>query len=117
MKAIIAGGRDYHLTLLDNTWLTDLWHDLKFDEVVHGDAQGADREAAAWAVRHGVKVTPVPADWVTNGRGAGPMRNAKMIACVGSDGVLITFPGGRGTADIIRRAKKAGIRHVERVQG
>ncbi len=56
--------------------------------------------------------TPSPevyeADWHEHGRAAGPIRNARMIA-EGRPDLVIAFPGGRGTADMVSRARKAGI--------
>lgn len=48
--------------------------------VVHGDCDGVDRIAAKRAKKiKGVRVIPVPAQWKKYGRGAGPIRNRKMI--------------------------------------
>jgi hypothetical protein len=53
------------------------------------------------------------ADWAANGRAAGPMRNRAM-AQAGAR-VLLAFPGGSGTADMVRQAQRVGIPvvHVE----
>lgn len=48
------------------------------------------------------------ADWKTHGRAAGPIRNQRMID-EWKPTLVIAFAGGRGTADMIRRAKAAGI--------
>jgi hypothetical protein len=42
------------------------------------------------------------------GKAAGPIRNQRMID-EGKPDLVIAFPGGRGTADMVSRAKKAGI--------
>lgn len=80
--------------------------------VVHGAAAGLDTLAHRWAVwraaeGHLVRPEPHPADWA-NGRRAGPVRNARMVA-LGAD-ACVSFPGGRGTADCTQRAVNAGIR-------
>jgi hypothetical protein len=62
---------------------------------------------------------PFPADWKAHGRSAGPKRNERMITLAAShkrDGhtvVVLAFPGGRGTADCVRRAKAHGLDIVE----
>ena len=84
-------------------------HSLHFDEptIVHGDARGADRLAADVAMSHGFWVEAHPAQWTRDGNAAGPKRN-EMLAKLGAD-LCIAFPGGRGTADMVRRAEKHGI--------
>ena len=49
-----------------------------------------------------------PAAWNKWGYSAGPRRNAWMIEYGKPDHVL-AFPGGPGTADMVRRARAAGI--------
>lgn len=120
MIAIIAGGRDRDFLLDDILWLDDQRGKLDFESVVHGDYGKTDKGADRWARFHGLAVTPFPPDTSLYGPwpGTGPRRNQAMVdyakeSC--EETVLITFPGGRGTADIIRRAKKVGMRHIERV--
>ena len=82
--------------------------------IIHGAARGADRLADIWARRNGVGVTTFPADWYPNGRSggldrsAGPRRNQRMIQ-EGKPDLVIAFPGGAGTADMVRRARMAGV--------
>lgn len=51
------------------------------------------------------------ADWSAHGRAAGPLRNRDMCAAAAAAGnaVLFAFPGGRGTADCVRQARKLGL--------
>lgn len=76
--------------------------------VLSGGARGADRHAIAWAKKRGIRHIEMKADWKTYGRFAGPIRNQRMID-EGKPDVVIAFPGGRGTADMIRRAEDNGI--------
>lgn len=76
--------------------------------IIHGEASGADSLAGAWAAEHGIPCLPFPADWKTHGKAAGPIRNQSMIDNAAPD-VVIAFPGGHGTRDMKRRARKAGI--------
>jgi hypothetical protein len=48
------------------------------------------------------------ADWNTHGRAAGPIRNQRMLDEVKPE-LVVAFPGGRGTADMVRRAREAGV--------
>lgn len=72
--------------------------------LIHGDARGADRLAARWAVQNGVPVKAFPANWRAHGLAAGPMRNEQMLV-EGMPQLVIAFPGGRGTADMVRRVR------------
>ena len=47
------------------------------------------------------------ADWETHGRAAGPIRNEKMLTW--KPDLVVAFPGGVGTADLVRRAEAAGV--------
>ena len=77
------------------------------DEVVHGGARGADTLAGLIAKRLGHSVKVYQADWATYHKAAGGVRNQQMLDS-GVDWV-IAFAGGRGTADMVRRAQKRGV--------
>jgi len=78
------------------------------DVVIHGDARGADRLADLWATSRDVDVERFPADWHGLGRAAGPLRNARMLTD-GAPDVVVAFPGGHGTANMIGQALDAGV--------
>lgn len=94
IRIIACGGRDFDdwvavcraLDLLDSRSPIGL--------LIHGDAPGADRTAADWAMKHRVPIKCYPADWGKHGRRAGPLRNAQMLTEL-PDGV-VAFPGGEG---------------------
>jgi hypothetical protein len=106
-RAIVCGGRDYD----DAAMVENILTQLAPSAIAHGDARGADRLADNWAVRHRVLVIRYPADW-TVGRKAGPLRNQHMLEDFKPD-YLIAFPGGRGTADMMNRARNAGLHIYE----
>lgn len=68
---------------------------------------GADMLAAAWAKERGIQCFGFLANWREFGKSAGPRRNKQMID-YGLHGV-IAFPGGVGTADMVRQSKEAGL--------
>lgn len=76
--------------------------------LIHGGAAGADSIATQWAVHAGVPWRPFAAYWQIEGKAAGPKRNQRMLD-EGKPELVIAFPGGRGTADMVRRADGAGI--------
>ncbi len=113
MRAIVCGGRDF----ADRQGLWDALESFQNSEgrvtaLAHGAAPGADSMAAQWARDNGVPVVAYPAKWKTEGRAAGPLRNQRMIDDFRPD-VVLAFSGGRGTADMIRRADVEGVRVVK----
>ena len=70
------------------------------------DASGADQLAGQWAKSRGISVKAYPADWKNLGRIAGPIRNKKMLD--EKPDLLVAFPGGKGTANMVFYAKKSG---------
>lgn len=108
MIVLVCGGRDYN----DAARVDDVLDGVRIHKLIHGAATGADAMADRYALDHHIPVETYPADWKTHGRAAGPIRNQAMLV-LGKPDLVIAFPGGRGTADMIRRAKAAGVRVVE----
>jgi hypothetical protein len=108
MKLLVCGGRNFK----DSTAVFNELDRLAPELVIQGGAAGADKIARAWAQFHNVPIWTFPADWEKYGPKAGPIRNAMMLAQSRPDAVL-AFPGGRGTADTVRRAHAAGIMVME----
>jgi hypothetical protein len=79
--------------------------------LIHGAARGADRHAGEWAATHQVMTQSFdisPQAWREMGKAAGPHRNARMLQ-VGQPDLVLAAPGGRGTSDMVGRARRAGI--------
>ena len=110
MRVLVTGGRDFSDRELLFDTLDRLHAAYSFAVLIHGDANGADRLAGEWGAARGVTVEAHPADWKTHGRAAGPIRNQKMLE--EKPGLVVAFPGGRGTADMVRKAKQAGLEVV-----
>lgn len=109
-RVLVFGGRDYHDAVCMEKVLRQKLIDG--DIVIHGGAIGADSLAGNVAGRIlGYNVEVFPADWDQHGNRAGPIRNQEML----DSGVdfAIGFPGGRGTADMLSRLKKAGVPGVQ----
>lgn len=107
-RALVCGGRDYDdrdqlFRILDAAHVAN-----PIVCLIHGAARGADSLAADWALDRDVLCNAYPADWDRDGKAAGPIRNQRMLD-EGKPHIVIAFPGGRGTADMIRRAEKADI--------
>lgn len=106
-RVIVCGGRDYADSRTVYWALDQVRSKHGIPVIIHGGARGADALAASWAEEVGATVEVYEADWERHGKGAGPVRNQQMVDA-GADG-CIAFPGGRGTADMVSRCKKAGI--------
>ena len=112
MRVLVCGGRDFcDWGLLCNT-LSDIKSETPISCIIQGDAKGADWLAKAWASWFNIPTEDYPADWGKHKKAAGPIRNQKMID-EGKPGLVVAFPGGAGTADMVRRAKKHNIKVIE----
>jgi hypothetical protein len=105
LKVLVCGGRDFH----DTKRVDEVLCKYAPSVVIHGCARGADTLASIWASQHGVREMKFPADWATHGKAAGMIRNAQMLQ-EGAPDMVIAFPGGKGTANMIALARRAGIR-------
>lgn len=112
MRVLVTGGRDYSDAEAVWYWLDVLNAENQIDYVIHGGASGADTLASDWADMNGITQRVVFADWAAHGRAAGPMRNQAMLDSHFPT-LVVAFPGGRGTADMVKRAKAAGIEVIQ----
>ncbi len=80
--------------------------------LITGGALGADQAAEMLWRRWEKPYIVQPARWATQGKLAGPIRN-RVIADFWKPDLLITFPGGTGTADARDVAEMLGIEHKE----
>lgn len=101
---LICGGREFS----DQAMFDDVMSGLTIEYgcprmIVQGGANGADAMAKEWGKRMAIEVQEESADWMRHGKGAGPIRNQKMLDKY-SPSVVIAFPGGSGTLDMVRRA-------------
>lgn len=110
-RILVCGGRDYADRKNVFAYLDRLWREaapLDALEVIQGGATGADALAREWCCARAVPYVNVPANWNLHGRAAGPLRNQKMLDKYEPD-LVLAFPGGRGTADMVSRAMKASV--------
>jgi hypothetical protein len=118
MRVLVCGGRDYRdLETLKET-LAGLRQEHPDMVVICGynphDAryQGADQLAYLWAKANRVPVFPFPAFWEKYGRPAGPLRNRQMMDD-GRPQLVVAFPGGDGTANMVAIARAQGVQRME----
>jgi UDP-N-acetylmuramoylalanine-D-glutamate ligase len=70
---------------------------------------GADYLAKEWAELNEIPVHEHPADWKKHGKGAGPIRNQEMLDQHADLAMVVAFPGGKGTEDMVKRAKAKSV--------
>lgn len=110
VRLLVCGGRDFWNPPLAYEVLDDLHAKYGFSFVVHGNARGADRLGGIWAKLRGIKVIACPADWAKHGKRAGPIRNQNMLGHLDpASAIVVAFPGGAGTRDMVKRAERAGF--------
>ena len=109
MIFLVCGGRDFTDKAALDSALDRLHAKVGITKIIAGGACGADRMATNWAWKHLIAWQEFAADWDNDGHAAGIIRNQIMLEEGRPDGV-VAFPGKKGTADMIRRARKAGLK-------
>lgn len=114
---LVCGGRAYDDRAIVFATLDRLSEDMGVPFIITGGATGADTAAIDWAwtrLRRGQcsGSQTFLADWKIHGPAAGPIRNARMLA-EGKPDLVVAFPGGRGTANMVAQARAAGVRVLE----
>lgn len=122
MRVLVCGGREFDDWALLNKTLLEVYvmNQMESMVIIEGEAKGADFLARVWAkwkdsqCREEGTITSEPylADWKKYGYKAGSIRNQQMLD-EGKPDIVVAFPGGGGTADMIKRAKKAGVEVME----
>ena len=116
-RIIVAGGRDFNNYILLSETMDAVLERYTLSEVqiVSGCCRGADALGERYAKEHGILVKRFPADWLSYGKAAGPVRNRKMAEYASEgEGALIAFwdRKSRGTASMIRLANKYGLQTI-----
>jgi hypothetical protein len=107
MRVLVCGGRHYaDLHTLFAT-LDTLHESFGITRIINGSASGADDLSTKWAQEKLVAFQLYPAEWKKYGRSAGMIRNAFMFRDSDPD-MVVAFPGGNGTENMVNVVKKAG---------
>lgn len=111
-KVIVCGGRDFNNRDFVFSEMDRLNRKFNFICIVQGGCPtGADKWARDWCNERQIQYAHYPIkqhEWKELGKKAGPLRNQKMLDLEHPDG-CIAFPGGRGTADMIKRSHAANL--------
>jgi len=109
MKILVCGSRDLgDIGLVFNT-LNSIHEKTPITFLVNGGANGADYLSTLWAQALDVEYKEYEADWDQYGKSAGPIRNATMLRENPDTKLVLAFPGGRGTEDMVSKAEEAKI--------
>ncbi len=122
--AIITGGRNQSPGVADRDALLVALSAHDVTHVLHGACAGVDMWAHEVVKAAGIWVMAMPALWDTQGKVAGPKRNKEMAKAAlwmtdanawepARPPVCIAFPGGVGTAGMVRIAKSKEFEMVE----
>jgi YspA, cpYpsA-related SLOG family len=112
MRILVCGGRDYSDGRALKEALDAIHAERPVTRLIHGAARGADSLAAGWARSRGIPALRFPADWKKDGKAAGFIRNTKMLR-EGLPELVVAFPGGKGTAHMVKLARDAGVAVLE----
>lgn len=125
MRVIVCGGRKFS----DKDWLFRTlynlcdacycWGEPHADgnnlpsniKIISGMAAGADSLALDWAIVNWTELKGYPANWKKYGKAAGMLRNQQMLD-EEKPHLVVAFPGGKGTADMVARAKAAKVQVI-----
>jgi len=110
MRVLICGGRAYTDRAELYAELDRLHAEYVFTTIIAGGAGGVDALDLEWAQAQGIATQAFTAECGTFGRTgrAGPLRNARILAESRPD-IVVAFPGGRDTANMVKQAKAAGV--------
>lgn len=128
MRLLVCGGRDYVNTVMVYRTLDAIHRRDPVTEFIQGGAKGADRIAKEWAktkatimrweckaawtdLSHPDAIIKMRTDGVKYDAKAGHRRNARMLEW--KPDLVVAFPGGDGTADMVRQARAANVRVME----
>jgi predicted Rossmann-fold nucleotide-binding protein len=107
-RVLVCGGGDYQDWLAVAGTLRRARDSSPIGLIIHGCDPGAATLAVRWARVAGVPTSGFDADFRSHGPAAERLRNERMIVESKPD-LVIAFPGGEGTADLVSRAKVAGV--------
>ncbi len=113
MRVLVCGGRDgLDPDYIEKTLDRVLAARGPFERLIHGDARGVDRTAGKWARDNHILEWEFLPEWHRVEVSDGLSRNQRMIL-EGAPDLVIAFPGGEGTANMVEQAQAAGVEVLE----
>jgi hypothetical protein len=81
------------------------------EAVIQGGARGVDQIASEWARFNGIVDMEVKADWEQDGRGAGFIRNVRMVK-MATHAIIIWDGKSKGTAHTLNEVEEHELQFV-----
>jgi hypothetical protein len=113
IRVLVCGGRNNNRAEVRRSLEAYHQENPALKTVIHGGGGNTDLAAHEWAKEKGLEIERYNAEWDKYGVAAGPIRNGQMLI-VGKPDLVIAYAGGRGTADMKRRAVAANVPVRER---
>ncbi len=107
-RVLVCGGRSFECARSVLGALNDIYREEGVAAVIEGGAKGADCDAGLWADALDIEHLRFSAQWDKHGKAAGPIRNRQMLD-EGKPDLVLAFPGGKGTANMVKLAREAGL--------
>jgi hypothetical protein len=114
ITVLVTGGRDYSDNKEVNKVLDKIHQTDGIKLLIHWAARGADFLADVWGLKNKIKIKRYQADWKKHGKAAGPIRNELMLTDNKDIDLIVAFPGGKGTDNMIKLAltRKLKIKRI-----
>lgn len=114
MIVVVTGGRDFDDYAVLKARLDVLHIARRITVIRNGGMTGADALSSYWAYERKVDCECFGPKWRTFDYAAGPFRNHHMLTHDDQGNyrlahLVAPFPGGRGTANCVKKAKSLGI--------
>lgn len=124
MRVLVCGGRYF----TDQEFLFDVLDDLHYQNritfIIEGGAIGADALSKKWVKFWNytaeekdplICIEEYQANWDLYGLSAGLIRNKEMLV-QGNPDLVVAFPGGKGTAHMVKISQKANVPVIQPVK-
>ena len=110
MRVAVCGGKEFMAKYLIGSVLLSLHRNSHISELLIGNCRGVDAIVAKWAERTGIPVSYYNSDWLAYGADADDVRNQILLAeC---PDIIVLFPGGKRTHDLLNKAIAAGHQYL-----
>lgn len=105
---VVTGGRTYSHPNRVYDWLDNLLDHRRCNEdiiIIQGGASGVDQFVRWWCTRNCIEFKNYPYRSDAPGKSGGSLRNLEMLLNERPD-YVVAFPGGPGTIDMIKQARR-----------